>query len=145
MRKHDPPITARRTVRTVSGSRRHVSKTHGTHNGRTHTWPHQSDQLDRPARLPDLGSVRTVERVRGRKHKRLGARQIRIAAHMYLDGAFDLPRLPVWIVRGRCAHDNVAVSITLSAHDEDEAITNGERVLAYQHMTAIANLTAERR
>ena len=139
---HVPNITYKRTVRTVSGSPRHTAKTHGSHNERTHSWPHPSDALDRPVRLPDLEGVRRGDRKRGRRHKRASWPQTRVPKHLYQDGTFDLPHLPVWVVKGRCAHDGVTVTVTMTATDEDEAITNGERVLAYQHMTAIADISA---
>lgn len=56
----------------VTGSQRHVSKTHGTHNGRTATWPHPSDVLDRPP----LGGepVSRVPRWKNRKARKPGRR-----------------------------------------------------------------------
>ena len=145
MSHHVPNIKPKRTVRTVSGSARHTAKTHGSHNERTRSWPHLSDRLDRPVRLPDLEGVRRGDRERGRRHKRASWPQVRTPKHLYQDGSFDLPHMPVWVVSGRCAHDGVTVYVTTTARDEDEALTNGERVLAYQHMTAIANIEAERR
>ena len=145
MQRHAPNIKDNPTVCTVRGSRRHLDKTHGSHNARTHSWPHLSDRLDRPLTLPDLSVVRNADRRRGRRHKRASWPQLRVTKHLYNDGSSDLPHMPVWVVNGRCAHDGVAVYITLSANDEAEAITNGERVLAYQHMTAIADITVSPR
>lgn len=145
MQRHVPNIQQQRTVRTVSGSRRHLDKTHGSHNDRTMSWPHISDRLDRPDRLPDLSVVRGAEIKRGRKHKRASWAQIRVSKHLFQDPAFDLPHTPVWVVKGRCAHDGVEVTVTTHARDQDEALTNGERVLAYQHMTAIADITVSLR
>jgi hypothetical protein len=87
-----------RTEISVQGSERHVSLTHGTHNGRTDTWPHLSDALSRPKPLPDLSPSPLRDRKRGRRHAKATRPQVRISKALYQDGAGDIPRLTVFSV-----------------------------------------------
>jgi len=87
----------RLTVRTVkvSGSPRHVSKTHGTHNGRVDTWPHASDAIERPCKLKDPVLHHTRF---GKQHRRVRTPKTTINEFFYQDGARDLMRRPAWVV-----------------------------------------------
>ena len=145
MNYHIPNITPKRTVRTVSGSPRHVTKTHGTHNGRTGSWPHVSDAIERPSRLPDLAGVQRADRKRGRRHKRVRQPRITISKHMYQDPAKDITPLPVWVVEGQRLYDDAPVHVRLCAQSEPEAIDIGEECLRRSEGCMIINLSAERR
>ena len=119
-----PNVGTVRTVGPASGSRRHVAKTHGSHNGRTDSWPHMSDGLDRPAHLRDTTRVRPDKPMPSRHH-RLGARQIRstlgtdsLRAHAVLGN-------PRWDVRvevdDRLRNEHVFIDIRVTAHSSEEA------------------------
>ena len=143
-REQNYNVKARSTVRTVSGSKRHLSKTHGSHNQRTGSWPHRTDDLDRPRRLPTPSDERGEVWQRNRKHKRISNPQLRVAKYMYQDGARDLPRLPRWKVTGHRVYDHGIVDVTLCAQSESEAIGNGEQILRFCHMCIIVNIEAAR-
>lgn len=143
-REQNYNVKPRSTVRTVTGSKRHVSKTHGSHNGRTSTWPHPSDAIERPEKLPDLDGVRRDEVARGRKHGKARHPMRMIAKTHYQDGAKDIPRLPSWRVTGHRVYDHCIVDVTLCAQSEAEAIENGEYILRYSHMCIIIDIEAER-
>ena len=88
------------TVYTVSGSPRHVAKTHGSHNGRTHTWPHVSDALDRPPHLRDVGKVRPPKHVPPHHH-RVPKPHVRSTLGMDSYRAHQFYRSPRWTVTVR--------------------------------------------
>lgn len=140
----DHVITKRNSVRTLDGSPRHVSKTHGSHNGRTHTWPHPSDAIERPPKLPDLADARGSDIRRGRRHKRARQPMRVICKSHYQDPARDIPALQRWDVSGQRIYDNCYVSVRLCAHSEDEAVENAELILRRSHMCIIVNIEARR-
>jgi len=78
----------------VSGSKRHVSKTHGTHNGRTDSWPHVSDALDRPRKLGGE-AVSSAPRWKGGKVR---AQQTRVNPFNYQDPGVGISQSPSWSV-----------------------------------------------
>lgn len=142
--KTEHKIKARRTVRTVTGSPRHVSKTHGSHNGRTGSWPHPSDAIERPARLPDLSEARASDRRRGRRHAKARHPMRRINPYLYQDAAKDIPPMPRWVVSGQRVYDHCIVDVALCAQSEDEAVECGEYILRQSHMCIIINIEARR-
>jgi len=87
--------TTERSVAPVTGSLRHVSKTHGSHNARLDSWPNISDAIERPQKLQDpvLHHVRF-----GRKHTRARMPKTVISKPLYQDPTVDFPRTPIWIV-----------------------------------------------
>ena len=72
----------------VSGSKRHVDKTHGSHNGRTDSWPHVSDRLDRPRKL----GGEAVSRAPRWKDRKIRKPMTRINPFNYQDPAIGIPK-----------------------------------------------------
>lgn len=117
---------SRVTVTPVTGTHRHVSKTHGTHNGRSYSFPHLSDKLDRPKPLPDLSPSTVRDRKLGKRHRRVRMPQIRIVPCLYQDPAKDIPSSLIKFCASYAfvcafADEEVAGTMQLLARDEDEA------------------------
>jgi len=130
------------------GSERHVTKTHGTHNGRTGSWPHLSDAIDRPAHLRDLTVERASKPIPSR-HRRLGTRQLRstlgkdsLRAHAVL-GA---PRWDVAVeVNDLIEKRHVIVNVSVTARDAEEAERLALDLAEYMRVCLAVEATAKRR
>ena len=114
------PVTTHR----VTGSKRHVTKTHGTHNGRTGSWPHASDALDRPAHLRDVTRVRP-EKPTYLKHRRLGTPQLRSTLGTDSLRAHSVLGSPRWevavLVDDHFLRQTVTLDVTITAYSSEEA------------------------
>lgn len=138
------------TVRTVnvSGSPRHLAKTHGSHNERTNSWPHLSDAIDRPAHMRDTTRVKPVKPVPTRHH-RLSKPRVRstlgtdsLRAHSVLGN----PRWDVHVlVDDRRIKQHVFVDVTVTAHDSGEAERLALQLAEKLRPCIAVEATAERR
>jgi hypothetical protein len=144
MSQKDAVVTTKRVITRTTGSRRHLEKTHGTHNGRVDTFPHLSDVRDRPRKLPDLSPSVLTDRKRGRRHSRAWKPKNGINPFLYQDPAKGIPqRIPMWIVSGERAGDRAIVTCKVGAPTPDNACDIALELLRREHRLYIFNLRAE--
>ena len=131
-----------RQQRDCCNSPRHVSKTHGSHNGRWYSWPHVSDALDRPPSL-EPPTVATV----GKKHAK-ARHPLRSSNVGKQPGQgrwqSDMPVLFRYHVTGTCAHDGSPLIVIVNAQNIEEAASIGRDLLAIESMSSVCNVRTVR-
>ena len=123
-----------------NGSPRHRAKTHGSHNGRWHSWPHVSDVLDRPPpyRTP---TVLTVKRERKARHPGTSSREGKRTGRGRWSQ--DQPSTPIYLVSAERAHDGRTISVRVTARCEEEAAGIGRELLVMDSMSTVRDVRVE--
>lgn len=123
-------------------SRRHVSKTHGSHNARWHSFPHYQDFLDRPVPLPDPDPHRLNSRV-----NKCRVRHPRTTSRDGIgtgQGRWDFGGTHrIYIVSAPRAHDGVIIHVKVTARCDEEAASIGRELLVMESRSSVLKVTVK--
>jgi len=116
------------TVITVTGSERHVSMTHGSHNGRLDSFPHLCDAIGRHRKLG--GEVTLAPRTYG--HQKARRAQRRVNPFNYQDPLPETQRRASWWV-AVCFKDwftgmTVTEETAITADSAEDAAVYAEQI-----------------